>query len=194
MSRVRIAVTVGALALGAGLAAQAVPRTDHGTEHRTATRAVADSATTSSDPAGASVAAAEHGRTATASAAPEPVAWTAPPFVAPEPQGRGTPWFRTPQAAMRYLARAYSDRDDKALAQVTTPDARRNLIAMRGYAPALWLKSCARLAAGDYDCTFGHSVAKTGKRDGHALFRVAPAVRHGWYMTVLEDCGDGPEG
>jgi hypothetical protein len=188
MNRTRIAITVGTLALGAGLATQAVPRP----EHRTATRPVADSGAS----VDASVAATEHGRTTTASAtvAPEPVAWTAPPFVAPEPQGRGTPWFRTPQAAMRYLAKAYGNRDDKALAQVTTPDARRNLIAMRGYAPSLWLKSCTKLPAGDYDCTFGHSVAKTGKRDGYARFRVGPAIRHGWYMTILEDCGDGPEG
>jgi hypothetical protein len=191
MNRTRIAMTVGTLALCGGLATQAVPRTEH------RTRAVAGSAPASSSvPTEAGVAAAEHGRTTTgsASAAPEPVAWTAPAFVAPEPQGRGTPWFRTPQAAMRYLATAYGNHDDKALAQVTTPDARRNLIAMRGYAPSLWLKTCTKLPAGDYDCTFGHSVAKTGKRDGYARFRVGPAIRHGWYMTILEDCGDGPEG
>jgi hypothetical protein len=196
MNRTRIAITVGTLALGAGLAVQTVPRADH-----RATRPVADSAAVSSVSTDAGVEAAAHGRvtggasgSAAAAPSPERVAWTAPPFVAPEPQGRGTPWFKTPQAAMRYLATAYGNRDDKALAQVTTPDARRELIAMRGYAPALWLKACTKLPAGDYDCTFGHSVQKTGKRDGYARFRVGPAIRHGWYMTVLEDCGDGPEG
>jgi hypothetical protein len=185
MSGTRIAVTAGALALGLGLVTQAAPRP----APRAATRPVADTA--------AAPVAAEAGSEAAAHGAPGTPgvpAWTAPPFVAPEPATRGTPWFRTPQAAMRYLATAYSSRDDRALAQVTTPDARSALLAMRGYAPTLWLKGCKRLPAGDYDCTFGHSVAKTGKRDGYALFRVGPAIRHGWYMTVLMDCGDGPEG
>jgi hypothetical protein len=192
MSGTRIAVTAAALALGLGLVTQAAPRP----ASRAATRPVADTATAPAAAYAGSEAAA-HGAPGTPGTPGVP-AWTAPPFVvpfvAPEPATRGTPWFRTPQAAMRYLATAYSGRDDRALAQVTTPDARSALLAMRGYAPALWLKGCKRLAAGDYDCTFGHSVAKTGKRDGYALFRVAPAIRHGWYMTVLMDCGDGPEG
>jgi hypothetical protein len=94
---------------------------------------------------------------------------------------------------MRYLTRAYNAHDDRALAHVTTPDARRNLLAMRPYAPTLSLVSCTRLPAGDYECAFTHTLAKPspGHRHGHAHFRVGPAIRHGWYMTILEDCGDG---
>jgi hypothetical protein len=122
--------------------------------------------------------------------APAPVAAPAP---AERPARRGEPWFRTPRAAMRYLTAAYNNHWDRTLAHVTTPDARRNLLAMRPYAPSLTLVRCVRLPAGDYDCEFTHTLAKTsaGHRHGHAKFRVAPAVRHGWYMTVLEDCGDG---
>jgi hypothetical protein len=107
------------------------------------------------------------------------------------PARRGTPYFSTPEAAMRYLSWAYSAHADKALAHITTPDARSNLLAMRDYAPALSLESCTRLPAGDYDCAFSHTLAKHAEhRHGHATFRVAPAVRHGWYMTMLLDCGD----
>ena len=50
-----------------------------------------------------------------------------------------------------------------------------------------------RLAAGDYDCTFKHSLAKHPGQEGDAKFRVAPAIRHGWYMTVLLECGDSAD-
>jgi hypothetical protein len=194
MGRMRMAaVTASVLAVGLGLATQAEPSPPPPAPP--ARSSAIQLLTGSAADSGADIAMRDGTRTLPYVApAPESPAWTAPPFVAPEPAKRGTPWFRTPQAAMRYLAAAYSRHDDKALAQVTTPDARSALLAMRGYAPTLWLKSCTRLPAGDYDCTFGHSVAKTGKRDGYALFRVGPAIRHGWYMTVLEDCGDGSEG
>jgi hypothetical protein len=125
-------------------------------------------------------------------ATPSPSAVPAPVLSGPPPT-RGRPWFATPQQAMRYLTRAYNTHDANALAKVTTPDARSALVAMRGYAPSLTLTGCTRLAAGDYDCEFTHTLAKpsAGHRHGHAKFRVAPAIRHGWYMTVLEDCGDG---
>ena len=103
-----------------------------------------------------------------------------------------TPWFATPEAAMRYLVVAYNEHQDLLLRQVTTPVARENLIAMRGYAPALRLKTCTRVESGAYDCTFWHSLAKPEPgHDGHALFRVAPAAKYGWYMTILAGCGDG---
>jgi hypothetical protein len=106
---------------------------------------------------------------------------------------RGTPYFRTPQAAMRYLVRAYNRHDDKAIAHVTTTSARQALLPMRAYAPALALVACTPRNAGDYECSFTHTLAKPspGHRHGHATFYVAPAYRHGWYMTVLLDCGDG---
>jgi len=100
--------------------------------------------------------------------------------------------FATPQDAMRFLVRAYNAHDDRALAHVTTPDARMNLVAMRDYAPTLRLKSCTRIDSGAYNCEFWHSLAQPAEgREGYALFRVAPAARPGWYMTVLAECGDG---
>lgn len=124
---------------------------------------------------------------------PAPVKPARVPVVAPpRDTRRGTPYFRTPAAAMRYLARAYNAHDDKRLAYVTTREARDNLIAMRGYAPALALIGCTP-NAGDYMCSFTHTLAKpsAGHRRGQATFLVGPAYRHGWYMTVLESCGDG---
>lgn len=102
----------------------------------------------------------------------------------------GTP-FATPEAAMRFLVAAYNARDDVAIRHVTTPDQRSHLIGMRDYAPTLRLKSCTRLDTGAYDCEFWHSVSEPAHGpEGYATFRVAPAGRPGWYMTILLDCGD----
>lgn len=129
-------------------------------------------------------------RAAVRKAAPKPK-----PLPPPKPTGTAPVWdgraFRTPEAAMGFLVSAYNAHDDRALKHVTTPDARTNLVGMRPYAPALRLKSCTRLDTGAYDCEFTHTV--DGKRGwgGYASFRVAPAAKPGWYMTVLMDCGDG---
>lgn len=102
----------------------------------------------------------------------------------------GTP-FATPEAAMRFLVAAYNAHDDVAIRHVTTPDQRSHLIGMRDYAPTLRLKSCTRLDTGAYDCEFWHSVSEpVHGPEGHATFRVAPADRPGWYMTILLECGD----
>jgi hypothetical protein len=115
------------------------------------------------------------------------------------PAGRSTPtpptaprlYFSTPNAAMRYLTVAYNHNDLVALRHVTTPEARANLLAMHRTAVNLQLVGCtANSDRGDYTCTFTHDFPPqrhlTGH--GHAEFTVAPADRHGWYMTVLEDC------
>jgi hypothetical protein len=118
------------------------------------------------------------------------------PLPAPKPTGTAPVWdgraFGSPEAAMEFLVRAYNAHaDTSALPHVTTPDARTNLVAMRPYAPALRLTSCAKLDTGAYDCSFRHTLADRGGWSGHATFRVAPAAKPGWYMTVLMDCGDG---
>lgn len=123
-------------------------------------------------------------------AAPKPK-----PLPPPKPTGTAPVWdgraFQTPEAAMGFLVSAYNAHDDGALKHVTTPDARTNLVGMRPYAPALRLKSCTRLDSGAYDCEFTHTLADKGGWSGYASFRVAPAAKPGWYMTVLLDCGDG---
>jgi hypothetical protein len=100
--------------------------------------------------------------------------------------------FRTPEAAMRYLAAAYTNHDLKALKHVTTPDARSALEDMRGMASDLHLVSCDwRAEFGTYSCRFSHhfpTADAASVSDGVAWFDVAPAARPGWYMTVMESC------
>lgn len=135
----------------------------------------------------------DHASHAHAVPAPAPVRAKAAALPA-RPAGR-VPWdgtaFATPESAMGFLVRAYNAHDDRALAHVTTPEARRDLVAMRAYAPQMRLKGCQELDDGAYECTFWHSLAQPAQgREGYATLRVAPAARPGWYMTVLADCGD----
>jgi hypothetical protein len=107
------------------------------------------------------------------------------------PAAPGRLYFGTPQAAMRYLAAAYNRNDLVALGHVTTPTARANLVAMRRTAVNLQLVGCAaNPGRGDFACSFTHdypaSLHLSG--NGHAHFTAAPADKHGWYMTVLDDC------
>ncbi|MDT7538807.1 MAG: hypothetical protein QOI82_2392 [Actinomycetota bacterium] len=114
------------------------------------------------------------------------------PTSSPIPPTAPGPHFRTPQAAMRYLARAWNQHDEAALRHVTDPSARSALEDMRTEAVNLRLSYCVRQKAGDYECFFRHDFPKgyTGKeRRGIAQFVVGPATRPGWYMTVLESCG-----
>jgi hypothetical protein len=106
--------------------------------------------------------------------------------------GRAHPvHFRTPSAAMRYLASAYNRGDITALKKVTTPQARSALLEMRPFATNLRLESCSTSAYGHTICEFTHALpsAPKGAAQGHAEFAVAPADRHGWYMSVMETCG-----
>jgi hypothetical protein len=100
-------------------------------------------------------------------------------------------YFATPPAAMRYLTAAYNRNDLVALGHVTTPIARANLLAMRRTAVNLQLVGCtANAERGDFLCTFTHDypAAMHLAGNGHAHFTAAPADKHGWYMTVLNDC------
>jgi hypothetical protein len=119
--------------------------------------------------------------------APAPVAATttssSPPVVP------GSPYFRTPQAAMRYLVRAYNAGDLTALKHVTTPWGREELLRMRPEAPRLTLIGCTRNPSGSYTCRFRHTYPAGRPGQGRAEFLVGPAVRHGWYLTVVESCG-----
>jgi hypothetical protein len=100
--------------------------------------------------------------------------------------------FRTPEAAMRFLARAYNAHDDAALKVVTTPETRDALADMHPTAPDLALLWCTfQQHRGDYECTFSHGFPASAHRSGRgrATFTVAPAAKPGWYMTVMESCG-----
>ena len=99
--------------------------------------------------------------------------------------------FKTPEAAMRYLASAYNRGDVAALKKVTTPSARRELLEMRAIATDLTLRNCTRSSDGTASCEFDHGYPKVSGTHAHgeALFRVAPARKYGWYMTVMEGCG-----
>ena len=102
------------------------------------------------------------------------------------------PHFRTPQAAMRYLAAAYNHHDAAALHEVTTPRSYRELKAMRSQAVNLRLDSCVRnKGRGDYTCTFTHGYPASLHKTGHgsSQFLVAPAINPGWYMYALLGCG-----
>lgn len=111
------------------------------------------------------------------------------PVAAPKPAApKPAAHFDTPQAAMRYLARAYNRHDDVSLRHVTTAGARRELTEMRGFATDLRLTGCTHRPDGDYLCTFSHGYLKRKGR-GHATLIVAPAVKPGWYATVVEGCG-----
>src|SRR5207247_128100 len=78
-----------------------------------------------------------------------------------------------------------------APAHVTTPVPRANLPVRHRTAVNLRLVGCtARPGLGDYTCTFIHDFPPERHLSGHAHahFIAAPADKHGWYMTVLEDC------
>jgi len=92
---------------------------------------------------------------------------------------------------MRYLAAAWNRHDKVALWQVTTPDGRNELEAMRSEATNLRLRSCTKKPAGDYTCVFDHDYPPSMHKSGHgtATFLAGPARAHGWYMTYFEGCG-----
>ncbi len=100
-------------------------------------------------------------------------------------------YFKSPEAAMRYLASAYNRGDVAALKKVTTPRARRELLEMRAIATDLSLRNCAHSSDGTASCEFDHGYPKamSAHTHGEAHFKVAPARKYGWYMTVMEDCG-----
>jgi len=123
---------------------------------------------------------------ATVEAQAEPSFW-AEPHKTPRYIDYGR--WHTPEAAMRYLARAYTAHDDVALRHVTNPAARDALVAMRDYAPDLRLVSCVDSQWGSYTCTFSHAIKNSTKR-GSATLAANPALKPGWYATALTDCGD----
>jgi len=113
---------------------------------------------------------------------------------APLPACPGTtasPHFATPQAAMRYLARAWNHHDLDALCHVTDPEARRLLAAMHHEAVHLRLSKCDYMTVGLYACTFRHDYPRhlhqTGV--GHAFIEVAAARTPGWYSNGAVGCG-----
>jgi hypothetical protein len=130
-----------------------------------------------------------------ATAAPSASATPAPgaPVLAAATSAYTGPHFGTPQAAMSYLTGAYNGDDPAALHAVTTPQAFRQLTAMRSEAVNLQLQSCVPSGSGrgDYVCTFGHDYPASLHQSGHGSSRilVAPAENPGWYMYTLLECG-----
>jgi len=140
----------------------------------------------------ASAAAAGSGNAARAYRAP---ADTAPADTAPAggpAAGYHGPHFRTPRAAMRFLAAAYNRHDTRALHAVTTPDSYRELTTMWSGAIDLRLRSCAPdRGHGDYTCYFIHNYPASAPRAGHetAVMLAAPARNPGWYLYAIATCG-----
>jgi hypothetical protein len=99
--------------------------------------------------------------------------------------------FASPQAAMGYLAAAFNADNSAALHEVTTPQAFRQLQAMRSGAVNLRLRSCTLNPRGDYTCQFVHDYPASLHQPGHGAATViaAPALDPGWYMYTLLDCG-----
>jgi hypothetical protein len=99
------------------------------------------------------------------------------------PTGR----WRTPEAAMRHLARAYNARDVEALKDVTTPGARNELLGMRATYGDLRLTTCYA-DSGGFVCNFTHAIKGSTERGG-ASIAVMPAAKQGWYARGLLGCG-----
>jgi hypothetical protein len=102
--------------------------------------------------------------------------------------------FRTPEGAMRYLARAYNRHDTAALKHVTNPEARAGLEHMRLEATNLQLTRCSKGSNGMAYCTFTHDFPPVlqgllGQSGGYAEMRVAPARRPGWVAKGDVGCG-----
>ncbi|MDQ1709681.1 MAG: hypothetical protein QOG49_1066 [Frankiaceae bacterium] len=126
-----------------------------------------------------------------------PARWPAQKCELPTTRDNVIPHFDTPVLAMAFLTRAYNCYDVVALKRVTVSAAREALLAMTAEATNLKLEECvANTQRHDFDCTFTHDLPPSAKGHdtngdgvGRAWFVVAPAVRSGWYMTVLLDCG-----
>ena len=133
----------------------------------------------------------------------------APAFAAATPDGppawhrtcvvnTGPVHFRTPEAAMRYLVRAWNCRDVAALRHVTNPDSRSQLQWMMAEAVNLRFDKCTDYGTPGrhaYGCTFTHDYpAGVAHEDpgpdggGQAYLDVRAARTPGFYAMVA-GCG-----
>jgi hypothetical protein len=111
---------------------------------------------------------------------------------------KGMVHFRTPEAAMKYLAAAWNCHDVSALRHVTNPDARASLLYMNAEAKNLRFVRCTdygRPGRHAYGCTFTHDYPASVAHDnpspdgrGQAYLDVRPARAPGFYATVV-GCG-----
>jgi hypothetical protein len=113
------------------------------------------------------------------------------PDAKPECTGSGTTHFDTPEAAMRYLAKAWNVNDLEALCAVTNPNARMLLLRAHREAVNLRLAKCRPSMDGMYSCTFRHDFPRRTqpRHSGRMWVDVAPAINPGYYMTVFVGCG-----
>ncbi len=106
--------------------------------------------------------------------------------------------FRTPEAAMRYLAAAWNCSDMAALRHVTNANSRAQLQSMTAEAVNLHFTKCTdygRPGHHMYGCTFSHDYPKGVAHEdpapdgrGRAYLDVYPARTPGFYATVV-GCG-----
>jgi len=106
----------------------------------------------------------------------------------------GAVHFRTPEAAMRYLAKAWNCRDLAAVRHLTNPDSRNQMLAMATPTSRLSFSSCERFGTPGWrtwECTFD-DVYPAGttdtERELHQIFTVKPARGPGFYVAV-DTCG-----
>jgi hypothetical protein len=113
------------------------------------------------------------------------------PVLQPCPVKTPSPHFATPEAAMRYLARAWNHRDLDALCHVTDPEERRMLLAMHSEAVHLQLRRCWDEGVGAVGCSFAHDYPRRLHRHGggHAYLEARVARTPGWYATGVVGCG-----
>jgi hypothetical protein len=113
------------------------------------------------------------------------------PVLQPCPGTTPSPHFATPEAAMRYLARAWNHRDLEALCHVTDPQERRMLLAMHSEAVHLQLRRCWDEGVGAVGCSFTHDYPRRlhQRGVGHAYLEARVALTPGWYATGVVGCG-----
>jgi hypothetical protein len=103
---------------------------------------------------------------------------------------------------MRYLAAAYNSGDEVAMRHVTTPDSRTEFEAERQWVKTFRFRDCTANGAPnwDYGCTLDIIATVPGispdidATTGQVLMdevavMVAPAVRTGYYLEVVQGCG-----
>lgn len=178
----RLALTAAGIALVAGTAACGSPAGAAGANRGSPAQASGVAAAASPAPATSS-------RKPAPPSTPRGVAAAVP---LQQPAVRTPARFATPEAMVRSFAAAWNDHDALAVQHLTNGSSRRSLIEMRSEAVNLRLHHCAGGAAGTTVCYLDHDFPATKQhgvtRGGHAIIRVAPVARTGWYVSGLVSC------
>jgi predicted lipid-binding transport protein (Tim44 family) len=114
-----------------------------------------------------------------------------PAVVAAHPAWRpGQYRYRTVEAAMRAVARAYNRHDRATLRSLANPSAVDGLEEMRREASDLRLLSCGEQRGFGLMCSFSHGFPATLHRAGRGRASMQPAydAKHGWYLAGTVEC------